>query len=417
MKKLNLSEQTVNRLPMSKHGRVVIHDAKERGLLLVIGKYRKSWVFRDRTNYKTLGIYPTLGTEQARQTVRLLRVQNALSTKVIQEALAKLGEAFTLCNSVKLASGLSEDEQINSVNQCQKVPTLATALSDYISNRGLKENTSKDMTRRIRSVADGLYYERPITELTSDVFGSWYQKTSATKPAQASATGRYLRALIKWASVAYDLPHLVEPTSKIRIMTGSGFGTNIRDNRLTKATLLPWWRIVSNAEKIGRVALMTYLMTGIRRSELTSLSFANVSQSLIGGADRVTLTLEDTKNGKNHVVYLGARMSNIWHEYLPNVNPCEPLFKESNVRKVTELLNRGLNIQTVTVHDLRRSFASFAHEAGCDSVVIKAMLNHTPGTNDVTARHYVRASADVVAAGWQKVENYLFGLIEGVSHD
>lgn len=420
MKRLNLSDNTVERLPLASTTRVTIHDGKERGLLLVIGKRHKSWVFRTRASYHTLGNYPELSTEQARQAVQLLRVENTLKAPAIAQVIERLGESLNVLSKSTPNAQAVSDRQLGANNENMRLPTLSAALNDYIQARGLKPNTVKDMSRRVKSVLNGEYFDRIINELNADVFGAWYQVTSATKPAQAAATGRYLRALFKWSAVAYDMPTLTDPTAKVRIMTGDGFNTDVRDSRLTTETLRAWWQAVRSTDNSGRLALITYLMTGIRRNELIGLTVDSVT--LNGGSDDTdnvgaVLNIQDTKNGKSHAVILGKRLSLMWRVYLTEASGTDRLFKESDIRKATDYVKKHLGADAVTVHDLRRSFASFAHAAGCDSLLIKAMLNHTPNSNDVTARHYLRVSPEAMAAGWQTVEDFLFNIIEENDHE
>jgi integrase len=381
MKRMNFTDAVIEALPHTA-SRQIVTDAVIRQLKLRIGARDKVWIFRTAATFKTIGQYPLIDTNTARA-VALGLIQNTpLPCMPIQPLRLYTPEVETA-----------------------PLPTLTTALGEYISTRKLAENTKKDMRARLSQL--GSYYDRQLDELTPDAFGKWYtDKSREGKGTSAGATGRYLRALIRWAAVRYDAPSLIDPTMKIRALSGAGFDAKAKSTRLTLDSLPVWWRLVGALpDDATRVLLWSYLMLGARKNELLELHTKDVD---IDSNGLVTLTLIDTKNGTDHTLRLGAWLSAQWRDYLAG-KPVGLVFagQATRLRRQVEAIAKAMVSDGVGIHDLRRSFASFAHEAGLDMPTLKACMNHAATAGDVTTRHYLRISPDAMARAWQTVELWI----------
>lgn len=373
-----LNDAMVEGFPHKKGKRYRVPDAYIKGLFVLVGAYSKTWVYRTRYGYRSLGRYPVMTTEQAR-----LMVNNQ-----------------TAGGSAALPNHFSTSEPINKAAVMAFVPSLLEVLEKYTSTRQLSTNTIKDMRTRIGFFKQ--YLDKPINTLTPSVFMDYYE-TQKAKGANHENTGRYLRALFRWAAVAYELPNLPDPTQRMRALTGEGLGSRAKDSRLTRESVASWWRAVGGLPKDVAFLLKAYLLTGARKSEMLGLNGADVMPD---GVDRVVLTFRQTKNGSDHSVYCGTRLTALGNQQgwvMPN---------PSRLRRATEQLREKLGADNVTIHDLRRSFASFAHEAGVDMPTLKAMMNHAPAVGDTTTRHYLRITPDAMRAGFQMVEDFIMGLVE-----
>jgi integrase len=150
-------------------------------------------------------------------------------------------------------------------------------------------------------------------------------------------------------------------------------------------------------------------MTGARKSELLELHSRDVAFTGDGVA---VLTLHDTKNGSTHHLRLGLWLSTQWREWMRD-RPDGMVFagQAQRLRKHVEWMQDSMGADGVTLHDLRRSFASFAHDAGIDMTTLKALMNHAPAAGDVTTRHYLRISPDAMAKAWQQIEQFLLSKV------
>jgi integrase len=356
-------------------------------LKLVITSGSKTWVYRDSRTYKTLGQYPLIDTTTARQAALGMMQGTALPMLPIQPIV------------------LGKQDDTTSGNACEPLATLAQAVAEYVESRKLADTTAKQFTGITRAMSE--YAHSPIDQLTPDVFTQWHQeKVKAGRGAMAALNGRYIRALFRWAAVRYDRPDLTDPTIKVRALTGASFNTKAKDTRLTEATLGCWWQLVSACEPLAvRVLLITYLLTGARKSELLELHTRDVSRP-DGG--RVCLQLNDTKNGTTHRLQLGQWLSQQWDTLLM-ASPDGLLFagQAGRLRANVERISEKMGAAGVGLHDLRRSFTSFAHAAGVEMATLKALVNHTPTGGDVTTRHYLRVTPDAMRDAWQRVESYI----------
>jgi integrase len=154
-----------------------------------------------------------------------------------------------------------------------------------------------------------------------------------------------------------------------------------------------------------------YLLTGTRKSELLEATWGDVDFRL------KELFLPETKNGSDHRVPLASHTIAIL-DALPEIdgNPYifpgrkrgEPL---SNVYDAWRRIRQRANLADVTIHDLRRTAASWLARMGVPDSKIKLFLNHR--TRSVTGR-YVRLEPSDIE---DEVESYASLLLSQVETD
>lgn len=133
-------------------------------------------------------------------------------------------------------------------------------------------------------------------------------------------------------------------------------------------------------------AIELLLLTGLRRSELTSLRWPSVDLAA------AILRLTDTKAGRPHTVPLSSRAVAILSE-LPRAIHTDHVFpgavhgRPLDVKTVWGRVRRRARLEDVRLHDLRRSVGSLMAMHGASLPLIGAVLNHTnPSTTAVYAR-------------------------------
>ena len=178
-----------------------------------------------------------------------------------------------------------------------------------------------------------------------------------------------------------------------------------RDRVLSPEEIHALW---NNLDEIGaipavRLAIKYALATGQRRGEV-----AGAPRSEIDDAEMLwRLPGERTKNGRENIIPLPPFIMALVKEIdrhrvtaLPAGSTLSPyLFparmiaaKPVEPNALTAVLNRNrgkLGIGDATIHDLRRSFATWNSETGVAPEILSALLNHTPKT--LTGRVYDRA--------------------------
>lgn len=382
MKRMNFTDTTIDTLSPPTQGFTVIGDTVIKPLKLRLGRKGCTWVFRTAASYKTLGSFPMLSTDLARRAALAMMQGTALPTLPIQP--------------IALTTPDTKND----------TPTLEVAVKEYITTRQLKPTTARQMASSLATLGD--YFTKPLNELTPDAFSDWFKtKLKDGKPTTAAMIGRYVRAVFKWSVVRYGLHDLPDPTLKVRTLTGEGFTTKAKNSRLTLDSLPRWWAHVGALpDDATRVLLRTYLLTGARKTELLELHHKDI---LIDPNGIVVVTLIDTKNGTDHTLRLGTWLSAQWVKLLTGKPKTGLVFagQATRLRRQVEQIAKAMASDAVGIHDLRRSFASFAHEAGIDMPTLKACMNHAAAAGDVTTRHYLRVSPDAMARAWQTVEHWI----------
>lgn len=131
---------------------------------------------------------------------------------------------------------------------------------------------------------------------------------------------------------------------------------------------------------------LTLLLTGLRRSEALNLTWEQVDFKAR------TLTVTDTKNREPHTLPLPAYLLDLLKErrerstgkYVFSAPDGERI---SNFRDVTRYIEKRSGLH-VTLHDLRRTFATIAERLDIPAYALKRLLNHKQNS-DVTSGYLV----------------------------
>lgn len=192
-----------------------------------------------------------------------------------------------------------------------------------------------------------------------------------------------------------------------------------RDRFLAVSEIRSFWNGLDQANMIPsvRIALRWLLVTGQRRAEVAGTAAVEIDR-----AEAIwRLPAERTKSRKNrgreNIIPLPALALRLLDEAdaarirpkpsrlngkaaaLHDSTPSPWLFPSSRLGQplepaaLTRALNRNrdvLGIGDATVHDVRRTFATWHGEIGTSPEVISALLNHAP--TNITAQVYNRAS-------------------------
>lgn len=144
------------------------------------------------------------------------------------------------------------------------------------------------------------------------------------------------------------------------------------------------------------------LLTGVRFDEALTLRWENVD--FAAG----TCLFEGTKNHRTHRLPLTKTTSHILssRQYLSNSTPWvfpSPLDdkRHASASKWLALVNKMSGVK-FTHHDIRRTFATIAHELGIDTVAISKALNQK--SNGVTAG-YIQSTTDSLKKIFEAVED------------
>lgn len=341
---------------------------------------------------------------------------------------ADTARSLQITISSELQTGLDRAEVKREQRQVEKqeATTLADAVRDYVKGkrRGkdglpLKASTKDDYEAMVRAggtsktgkpFADGLLYSlasKSIYKITADDMRKAYAAAQIRGERRASYAMQVLRAVLNWHGVTVQDSPLAKTTAgrdRIVLPPTTGKPTPIPPEKLGA-----WWRAaVSRSGSPSADGCRFILLTGCRPGELfgskheTGLLVEHVD--LAGG--RVTLL--DTKNRRDHVIALSSQAAAIVAVQCAGKKPEAKVFDVSDPGRMLEAINAKAEVEGITPHKLRHTFASVAEEL-VSGYALKRMLNHSDGGNDVTGAHYVGKSEAQLRRAWQTVADFIEG--------
>lgn len=396
-KRSNFTVKELNSLPTPNKGsRDTYHDTNVSGLTLrVTSTGRKSFVVRKRINGKpvmtTLGRFPDMTLTQARVAAR--EVLNVFSSGVNP-------------NNKKI------ELRVKSI-------TLQEAMNDYIANRkhALKPKTIKDYQILFNSYLSD-WSKKELVNITRSMVVKKHTTVGNRSIYRANATMRLLRAIINFAMTEYedsnDIPIITHnPVQKIK---RNWFKESVRTNIIEPNDLKEWFKAVNNlpdnksntthknTSETVRDYLILLLFTGLRPSEGLGLKWSNIDFK------NELLTIQDTKNREDHTLPLTQHIIDLLEarkivsegDYIfPGYDPDKALVSPN--RQVKKVI-KDSGVQFL-LHDLRRTFATYADSLGIKHSTIKRLMNHKD--KDVTSTHYIHPSIETLRKPMNKITNYV----------
>jgi integrase len=237
---------------------------------------------------------------------------------------------------------------------------------------------------------------------------------------RANATMRLLRALFNFAIGEYEdsngMPTIGHnPVQKISHKK-AWFREKVRRNVIEPNDLKAWFEAVinlpnnksnithKNTSETVRDYLLILLFTGLRPGEAINLAWEDID------FNNKLLNIKNTKNHEDHILPLTDHIVSILEQIrnnslgsvvFPGYNPNKSLVNPNKqVKKVIE--NSGVQF---LLHDLRRTFATYADSLQIQHSTIKRLINHKE--IDVTSVHYIQPSIETLRKPMQKITDYI----------
>jgi len=292
----------------------------------------------------------------------------------------------------KLLAGaqLGSDPQaaVQAQRRAEKVGDLVMEYLAHAKAR-LKPRTYEEVRRTMEKTAAQLHplkavnvTRRDITELLERIAAS--SGTTAANRARA-----YLSAFWTWLIKTGR----IETANPVATTARPG-PEKSRERVLASEEIARLWRCTAGGHDHDRIVRLL-LLTAARREEVAAMAWNELS--LGGDADLWTLPSSRSKNALPHEVTLTA----LAVEQLPPARKDNPMvFGRSDTgfsgwSKCKARLDERLLLDDVktrpeaatnqeisrwTLHDLRRTFATWANESGHEPHVVEAVLNHISGS-------------------------------------
>lgn len=357
MPNAKLTDQVIRTLPTPDVGTVFYADEKDKRLQIAVGKRKRVWYAtatqRGRFLRKRIGEWPHVNANEAR----------------------------------RLHSSFIGDVSKGEDPRDKKAGTLKYWLDEYVRqkvDRGkLRAATGDQYTYFVEKFAARfLQYDLKVIS-RSDMEN--LHKGMADKPYAANQTIRILKAVFRFAARIDDLP---DPTRVVDLYVEKSRTSNV-------GPLDVWYaKVMAQPNEFRRAFLLTAITTGLRRSNLEQIRWADVDLA------KATLKIPLTKAGRSIVLPLAKQTVAVLRG-LRRVNEWVFFSASSKSGHIAEPKGDAPG----SIHDLRREFATACTAVGIPYAHQKLLLDHT--IPDITGQYIQETKVDLRDSS-QRVADYLF---------
>jgi len=269
---------------------------------------------------------------------------------------------------------------------------------EHLAGKDISPRTREDTKLLWTKHCEKTFKAQVVVDVTPADARSWHKEITASGPYVANRSLQFLRAAFNYGIRYGKIPAGVQ----------NPFAMVDRNAEHARQVILLPEQFPALAGAIdalpdpyARAYLWLMFYTGARRTELATLTWANVSlaekPSKAGEVRKGTVTFGRTKNGSAFTVELSAPAVEIL-EGLPRVegNPYVFVGRVKGTRLDPkphwQTVRKAAKLPELRLHDLRRSFGSWLAASGYSAKQIGAALNHR---SDVTAAVYMQLGSNV----------------------
>lgn len=429
-----------------------LRDAVTKGLRVrVTAAGAKSYVFESKVNGKTLR--QTIGNPNA-WTIDAARAEaNRLRVLVDQKTDPRdlerqRAEAAELARVEAQARAEAEAQA-----QAARALTVGTAWARYIAERrphwGERNYADHlNMTdeggkarKRLAGVATKPGPLAPImamrlVDLDAKAVEAWAIEEAKTRPARVRLALRLLKAFLRWAAAESDLSDKVEPAAasakKAREAAGKA---KPKDDVLERGQLSAWFAaVIGIPNAVTAAYVQTLLLTGARPGEVLALRWEDVNtqwmsltiRDKVEGERQIPLTpyvwsLLAALPRRNEWVFSSARAISLDPKHIKRreryhaargtaapVGDAAQVSKSGRLMDPDEAHRRAcmvVNLDGLTLHGLRRSFASLTEWLEVPAGVVAQIQGHKPSAT--AEKHYKRRPLDLLRVHHERIEAWI----------
>lgn len=250
----------------------------------------------------------------------------------------------------------------------------------------------------------------PLVDITADVVAKWLEKESAEHATYAGNAFRKFSAFVNWCAKHADYKSVVvsdccRSDSVKEVVPPSRSRGN---DTLQREHLSAWFAEVQKESATMSAYLRALLLTGARRREMTSLKWSDVNFQW-GGSIR----LYDTENDIGERIipltpYLSSVLNSLPRDGEYVFPPARKGGKSERLEGVNRPHTRALRragLPHVTLHGLRRSFATLSEWIDLPSGVVAQIMGHSPSAT--AEKHYKQRSLDLLRHHHIKIEQWM----------
>ena len=275
-----------------------------------------------------------------------------------------------------------------------------------------------------------------LADLDSKAVEAWAIKESKDRPARVRLALRLLKAFLRWAAAESDLSNRVDPAAanakKAREAAGKA---KPKDDVLERGQLSAWFQRVRQLHNpVISAYLQTLLLTGARPGEVLAMRWEDLNTQWMG------LTIRDKVEGeraipltpyvwhllaalprRNEWVFSGGRALMMTPDnILRRQRKSKALGTDSSalVALPTSASGRlvepsiahrqacaAAGLEGLTLHGLRRSFASLTEWLEIPAGVVAQIQGHKPSAT--AEKHYKRRPLDLLRVHHERIEAWI----------
>lgn len=277
----------------------------------------------------------------------------------------------------------------------------------------------------------------PLRDLTPDKVEAWATEQAKTRPTYARLCWRCLKVFLNWCAEHSTYSSLLASANPARTKrTREVLGRPaLKDDALQREQLAVWFAAVQQVQNpVIAAYLQTMLLTGARPGEVLTLRWEDVNAQWKG------LTIRDKVEGERvipltpYVAYLlaGLPRRNEWvfastralslnpasikrreakHLRRGSVAPAGELVQASASGHLTDPSSAhrcacaAAGLDGLTLHGLRRSFASLTEWLEIPSGVVAQIQGHKPSAT--AEKHYKRRPLDLLRVHHERIEAWI----------
>ena len=410
----------------------------------------KTFVFEQRLKGRTIrraiGSVDAWAIEAARAEAKRLSVM--LDGGVDPRELARERAAAKLAEAEKYAA----EEAAAAAQVAAQALTVGETWSRYVAERrphwgersylDHQKMTQEGGTNRKRG--DGKIKPGPLApllpmrlvDLDAVAVEAWATREARDRPARVRLALRLLKAFLRWAAAEPDLKGRADPAAASAKKAREAAGrAKPKDDYLQREQLGPWFDSVRGIQNpVISAYLQCLLLTGARREELAALRWEEVNTQwrgidlkdkiedrravpltpyvahLLAGLPRrnewvfasVKVISADTKNTKRRAAYHAGKGREAPAGTVTGVSASGRLVEPSIAHRRA---CAAVGLQGLTLHGLRRSFASLCEWLDIPGGISAQIQGHAP--QGVREQNYIRRPLDLLRVHHERIEAWI----------
>ncbi|MBK8528634.1 MAG: tyrosine-type recombinase/integrase [Rubrivivax sp.] len=274
-----------------------------------------------------------------------------------------------------------------------------------------------------------------LVDLDGPAVEAWAQTEAKDRPARVRLALRLLRAFLRWAGDRPDLKDRVTVTATSKKARESAGKARAKDDVLEKGQLATWFeRVRALQNPVISAYLQVLLLTGARPGEVLSLRWDDIDaqwggiviRDKVEGTRRIPLTpyIRHLLAGlphRNQWVFSSTRAISLdprhvarrerYHDARGQAAPAGDMAQSSESGRLVEpgAVHRQLcaaaGLEGLSLHGLRRSFASLTEWLEVPAGVVAQLMGHKPSAT--AEKHYKVRPLDLLRVHHERIEAWI----------